>query len=36
VKGRDHSEDLGVDGTVLSEGVLKEIGPEGVDGIRLV
>jgi hypothetical protein len=35
LKGRCHSEDLGVDGTIILEWILEEIGLEGVDWINL-
>jgi len=34
-KGREHSEYLDVDGKIVLEWILKEIGCEGVDWIRL-
>jgi hypothetical protein len=36
LKGRDHSEDIGVDGRIMLEWILPEIGWEGVDWIHLV
>jgi len=35
LKGRDHFEDLGMDGKVLLECILKEIVREGVEWIHL-
>jgi hypothetical protein len=35
MKGRDHFEDLGMDGKVLLECILKEIVREGVEWIHL-
>jgi hypothetical protein len=36
LKGRDHLEDIGVDGKIILEMDLREIGWEGVDWIHLV
>jgi hypothetical protein len=33
LKGRDHSEDLGIDGRILLEMYLRETGYDGVDWI---
>jgi hypothetical protein len=35
LKGRDHSEDLGVDGNILWEWILWETGWEGVNWMQL-
>jgi len=35
LKGRDHSEDVGVDGRIILDWILSEIGWEGVDWIHL-
>jgi hypothetical protein len=35
LKGRDHSEDLGVDGKIILEWILRELGWKGVDWIYL-
>jgi hypothetical protein len=35
LKGRDHSEDLSVDGRIILKWILEEKGWEGMDGIHL-
>jgi hypothetical protein len=35
LEGRDHSEDIGIDGRIILKGIFREIGWEGVDRMHL-